>query len=198
MMTAEQQDPRPQQVRICLNVNEVGTEIKQSSCLPLGGLRHTRISREIPSPPLPTLKWGLARGGPWLHPFQSLRYTACTWAPLGWPCLPTRCSITASSNNLAFPLQLCLWTRKNPSMQNEHKTNRHPQPGASWVLGKLSPHFLSSHSSHLRPGLASPHHLLSGSAPHKETHLKYFSHILFRSYSLLAELKSPHKVNNSL
>ena len=33
----------------------------------------------------------------WLHPFWSLRYTACTWAPLGWPCLPTRYSVTGSS-----------------------------------------------------------------------------------------------------
>ena len=26
-----------------------------------------------------------------------------TWAPLGWPCLPTRCAITASGYDLAFP-----------------------------------------------------------------------------------------------
>jgi len=60
---------------------------------------------EIPSPPLPNLKWGLGRGGSWLHPFRPLRYTACTWAPLSWPCLPTRCSITASGRALALPLQ---------------------------------------------------------------------------------------------
>ena len=39
-----------------------------------------------------------------IHPFWSLRGIACTWAPLGWPCLPTRCSITASSHHLPFLL----------------------------------------------------------------------------------------------
>jgi len=58
----------------------------------------------IPMPPLPTLKWGLGRGGSWLHPFQALSCIACTWAPLGWPCLPTRCSISGSSHDLAFPV----------------------------------------------------------------------------------------------
>jgi len=54
--------------------------------------------------PMPTLKWGLGRGGSWLHPFWSLRCIACTWALLVWPCLPTRCSVTASGHDLAFPL----------------------------------------------------------------------------------------------
>jgi len=40
------------------------------------------ISREMPSLPLPTLKWGLGRDASWLHPCPSLRYIACTWAPL--------------------------------------------------------------------------------------------------------------------
>ena len=62
------------------------------------------LQKEIPSPPLPTLKWGLGRGGSWLHPFWSLRSIACTWAPLGWPCLPTRCSIPVSAPDLAFSL----------------------------------------------------------------------------------------------
>ena len=64
-----------------------------------------QASSERHPPPLPTLKWGLGRGGSWPHPFQSLRYIACTWTPQGWPCLPTRCSITVSGCDLAFPLQ---------------------------------------------------------------------------------------------
>jgi len=34
----------------------------------------------------------------------SLRYFASTWAPLGWPCLPIRCSITASGCDSTSPL----------------------------------------------------------------------------------------------
>jgi len=37
------------------------------------------------------------------------QYIACTWAPLGWPCLLTRCSITASGPDSAFPLHLVFW-----------------------------------------------------------------------------------------
>jgi len=43
-------------------------------------------------------------GKGWIHPFSSLRCMACTWASLGWPCLPTSCSITDSSHDLKFPL----------------------------------------------------------------------------------------------
>ena len=43
-------------------------------------------------------------GGSWAHAFWPLSYIACTWAPLGWPCLPTGYSITVSSHDLAFPL----------------------------------------------------------------------------------------------
>ena len=46
----------------------------------------------MPSPPQPIFKWGLG---------------SCTWAPLGWPCLPTSYSVTVSSHNLTFPLQEC-------------------------------------------------------------------------------------------
>ena len=55
-MTAEQQDPRMQQVRACPNATAVGTEIKERSCLPSEGLRDAGSSREKPSLPLPTLK----------------------------------------------------------------------------------------------------------------------------------------------
>jgi len=70
---------------------------------------HTILNRkshtdEKLSPPLPTLKWCLGKGGSWLHPFQSLKCIACTWASLGWSCLPTRCSITGSRCDLVIPL----------------------------------------------------------------------------------------------
>jgi len=55
-MTAEQQGPRLQQVRICSNATAVGTEIKERSCLHLEGLRYTGIFSEISLPPLQTLK----------------------------------------------------------------------------------------------------------------------------------------------
>jgi len=54
-MTAEQQGPRLQQVRICSNATAAGKEIKKSY-LPSESLRYAEISSEIPSPPLPTLK----------------------------------------------------------------------------------------------------------------------------------------------
>jgi len=60
----------------------------------------------MPSPLLPTIKWDLGRGGSQLHPFLLLRDFACTWGPLAWLCLPTRCSITASGHDLTFPLCL--------------------------------------------------------------------------------------------
>jgi len=40
-MTAEQQHLRLQQLRICSNTTTVGTEIKESSCLPSESLRCT-------------------------------------------------------------------------------------------------------------------------------------------------------------
>jgi len=87
--TAEQKGSRLQQVRTCSNATAVGTEIKERSCLPLKGLRYAGIFSKIPLPPLPALKRGLGRGGSWLQLFWSLRNIACTWAPLGWPCLLT-------------------------------------------------------------------------------------------------------------
>ena len=63
---------------------------------------YIEISSVIPSFSLPALKCGLGRGGSWLHSSRSLSSIACTWAPLGWPRLSTRCSITASRHDLHF------------------------------------------------------------------------------------------------
>lgn len=70
---AEQQGPRLQQVRTGSNTTAISTEIKERIRLPLEGLRYAEISNKTPSPPLPTLKWGLGRGGSWLQPFWSHR-----------------------------------------------------------------------------------------------------------------------------
>jgi len=76
----------------------------------------------IPSPPLPTLKWGLERDGSWLHPFRSLRCTACTWAPLGWPCLLTRCSVMAMLNHWFEPLHS---GKKNDNTHTASQNNKY-------------------------------------------------------------------------
>jgi len=77
--TAEQQGSRLQWMGIYSNATTIGTEIKERSCLPSEGLTYTGVSTKIPSPPLPTLKWGLVKGASWLLPFQSLRKIAHTW-----------------------------------------------------------------------------------------------------------------------
>jgi len=63
------------------------------------------LQQEMPLIPLPTLKWGLGRGGSCLHLIQSLRCIARTWAALGWPCPPTKRSITGSGHAFAFLLR---------------------------------------------------------------------------------------------
>jgi len=78
-----------------------------------------------------SLKWGLGRGGSWLHPFQSLRCTACTWTPLGWPCLPTWGSTTGSGHDLAFPLQHARLRIRNT--QGKWKTHRFTYQNNSYV-----------------------------------------------------------------
>jgi len=55
-ITAEQQDPRLQQVKICSNITDKDTKIKEKSYLPLEGLKYTKTSSKSPLPPLPTLK----------------------------------------------------------------------------------------------------------------------------------------------
>jgi len=105
-MTTEQRGHRLQQMRISTNSSIIGTEIRERSYIPSKELRFTGISSKTYWAPLPTLKWGLGRGGSWLHHVCSVRYIACTWAPLGWPCLPTRCSITVWSHDLAFLLHV--------------------------------------------------------------------------------------------
>ena len=110
VITAGWRSPRLQKARISPNAAAVDTETKEKKLLTLKRPQVGRDLQQDTSLPLPTLKWGLGRGGSWLHPFWSLRYTACSWAPLGWSCLPSRCSITASSYDLAFPLQYCAHT----------------------------------------------------------------------------------------
>ena len=85
----------------------VGTEIKERSCLPSEALRYAGISNKIPLPPLPTLAWGLGRGGTSAHPLQSLRCTALHYMHLSSPglALPSHQVLTISSHNLAFPPQ---------------------------------------------------------------------------------------------
>jgi len=54
--TAEQQDPKLQQVRVYSNIRAVGTKIKETSCLPSEDHNYTEIPSRIPSPLLQTLK----------------------------------------------------------------------------------------------------------------------------------------------
>ena len=105
-VTAQQKGPRLQQLKICSNTTAVSTEIKKRSYIPSEDLRYTQISNKIPPPPLPTLKWNLGRGVSWLHPFRSLRCIVWSWAPLVWPCFPTRCLIIVSSHDLALLLHI--------------------------------------------------------------------------------------------
>ena len=55
-ITAKQQDPRLQQLRIHSNTTGGGTEVKERNWLPLESLRYAGISREMPSPPQAVLK----------------------------------------------------------------------------------------------------------------------------------------------
>jgi len=55
-MTAKQQGPRLQQVRIRSNATAMGTEKKEKSCLLSKGLRYAGISSKIPLLPLLTFK----------------------------------------------------------------------------------------------------------------------------------------------
>lgn len=69
------------------NNTQLRKEIKKTN-LPLPMTPSSDSSRGEQSPSrkillcqLLTLKWGVRRGVSWLHPFQSVRCTACTWAP---------------------------------------------------------------------------------------------------------------------
>jgi len=107
-----------QQVRTSPNAAVIDTETrgKKKAAYPWKASGRQGSPSKIPLPPLPTLEWSLERGGSWFHPFWSLRYIACTWAPLGWPCIPTRCSITASSHDLTFPLQHVKYQRTHAAV----------------------------------------------------------------------------------
>ena len=78
----EKHSLRLQQVRNHSNTIAAGSEIKETSCLPSENLRYTKTSRKIPLHSLPTLKWGLGRGGSWLH---TLHAPELPWAGLAFP-----------------------------------------------------------------------------------------------------------------
>ena len=104
----EQQDPRPQWVRIRSEATAVGAEIRKRSCLPSEGLWSPQIGRDLQRMYL-CLHWQPLNEvwegeNSWPNPSSHSGAFACTWAPLGWPCLLTRCSITVSSHQLVFPL----------------------------------------------------------------------------------------------
>jgi len=54
--TAEQQDPRLQQLKSHSNIKAEDTEIRKRYCLPLESLRLARISIKSPTAPVPALK----------------------------------------------------------------------------------------------------------------------------------------------
>jgi len=101
--TTEQQGPRLQQVRICSNTATISAEIKEGSYLPSEGLKHTGISSKKFSLLQPTLRRRLEGGvDPGSTPSGQSGPLHAPEPP--WPCLPTRCSITASGRDSAFPL----------------------------------------------------------------------------------------------
>jgi len=68
-ITAEQQGPRLQRVRICSNAAATGTLEKERSCLPSEVLRYARVSSKSCS----CLHCQPLKEGSWLHPFWSLK-----------------------------------------------------------------------------------------------------------------------------
>ena len=97
-MTAEQQGPRLQQVKICSNATAISTEIKggkkASPLQKASGIQGSPVRH--PCFRCHPLNEVWERVDPGSTPFWSLRSIACAWAPPGWPCLPTGCPITAS------------------------------------------------------------------------------------------------------
>lgn len=70
---------RLQQVKICSDTIAVSPEIRERSCLPSESLMCAGISRKIPLHPLPSLKWGLERGRPWLQPLPITQVHCGYW-----------------------------------------------------------------------------------------------------------------------
>jgi len=108
--------------------------------------------------------------GSWLQPFLSLRYTACTWAPMGWPCLPTSCSITGSGHDLAFLLhwgsktkvrgELVVWDKGSSRVQSWKTPCSWGKPKAKLTKLKenkftwmITASFKHSHKTDAEPGV---------------------------------------------
>jgi len=92
-------------MRTSPNAAATNTETKEKSCLPLGGLRIS--SKRCPHLYCQPLNEGWEGVDPGSIP--SITQLHCRHlSPLGWPCLPTRRSITASGHHSAFPLQALL------------------------------------------------------------------------------------------
>lgn len=109
-----QQGQGLQRVRICSHATAVGIETRGKCCLPSEGLRY-----------LQCLPFNEGGKGWILTPallVTQVHCIACTWAPLGWPCLPTRCSITASSCDLAFLRHLKTEKVDKFSWNTKHRT----------------------------------------------------------------------------
>ena len=62
------------------------------------------LQQEMPLIPLPTLKWGLGRGGSWLHPPLPNTQVHCTHLSFPGLTLPAHQVLTVSGRDLAFPL----------------------------------------------------------------------------------------------
>ena len=81
---------RPQTtVRIHSKATAIGTKTRKRSCLPSEVLNYIGIFKKTFFPLLPTLKWGLGRGGSWLHPIQSVRYLHAPELPWVGPVFPS-------------------------------------------------------------------------------------------------------------
>ena len=96
-------------MRICPNAAAIVTKTKDKNLLSLGRPLIGRVLQQdtLSSTANPEMRSG--KGWILSSPLLVTQYIAYTWAPLGWPCLPTRCSITASSCDLAFLIQEPSW-----------------------------------------------------------------------------------------
>ena len=88
-------------------------ETKEKTLLTFG---RPQLSRDLQQDPLASTASSSVRTGKgWIlaSPFQSLRYTVCTWAPLGWPCLPpgAQSLLQAMTEHFHYSWSACLVTQ---------------------------------------------------------------------------------------